>query len=150
MDFELANETYQFTTFIANILRINAVMLHISVVVYSKIPEKLVSTNLTFKLQLEEDLLGGGLHPVALAQLVEVAKVLPVTRLATHKLLVYVHAVVSFELLVTTLADKHIATVLPNQALVKRWQRLKSLVTNITGVNHLSLLWFVLLCSTSS
>ena len=71
-------------------------------------------------------------------------------RLATHKLLVSVHDVVSFELLVRTVADKNITTVPPNLVLVKRWQRLKSLVTNITGVNPLNLLWFVLLCSTSS
>ena len=44
----------------------------------------------------------------------EVAKALPVARLATHKLLVSVHAIVGLELLATTLADKHKANVLPN------------------------------------
>ena len=39
----------------------------------------------------------------------EVAKALPVVRLATKKLLVSVDAVVGLELLVTTLADKHCA-----------------------------------------
>ena len=54
-----------------------------------------------------------------------------------------VDAVVGLELLATTLADKHMATVLPNFVLVRRWQRLESLVTDITGVNPLSLLCFV-------
>ena len=43
----------------------------------------------------------------------EVAKDLPVVRLATKKLLVSVDAVVGLELLATTLADKHMAIVLP-------------------------------------
>ena len=41
-------------------------------------------------------------------------------RLATHKLLVSVDAVVGLELLATTFADKHMATVLPNYVLVRR------------------------------
>ena len=76
----------------------------------------MVSTNLTCKLQLEDDLLNGGLNPKAL--LGEVAKVLPVARLSTHNLLVYVNVVVGLELFVTTLADKHMATVLPILVLV--------------------------------
>ena len=44
----------------------------------------------------------------------EVVKTLPEVRLATKKLLVSVDAVVGFELLSKTLADKHMATVLPN------------------------------------
>ena len=80
-------------------------------VVHSNIPEKLVSTNLTYKLQLEDDLLDGGFHPVA--QLGEVAKVLPLARLSTHNRLVFVNVVVGLKLFVTTLADKHLATVLP-------------------------------------
>ena len=44
----------------------------------------------------------------------KVAKTLPVVRLATHKLIVSVDAVVGVELIATTLADKHMATVLPN------------------------------------
>ena len=51
----------------------------------------------------------------------EVAKYLPLVRLATHKLIVCVDAV---KLLATTLADKHMATVLPNFVLVRRWQNL--------------------------
>ena len=43
------------------------------------------------------------------------------------------------ELLATTLAGKHIATVLPNFVLAKHMQRLESFVTDITGVNPLSL-----------
>ena len=70
-------------------------------------------------------------------------KNLPVVRLATHKLIVSVDAVVGVELLATTLADKHIATVLPNFVLARRLQRLESFVTDITGVNPLSLLCFV-------
>ena len=57
----------------------------------------------------------------------------------SHKLLVTVDAVVGLEFLATTLADKHMATELPNFVLVRRWQRLESLVTHITGVNPLSL-----------
>ena len=44
----------------------------------------------------------------------KVAKALPVVRLATHKLLVSVDAIFGLELLATTLADRHIANVLPN------------------------------------
>ena len=80
---------------------------------------------------------------VVLAQLREVAKTLPVVRLATHKPIVSVDAVVGVELLATILADKHIATVLPNFVLATHMQRLKSFVTAITGVNPLSLLCFV-------
>ena len=60
-------------------------------------------------------------------------------RLATHKLIVYVDAVV----LATTLAGKHIATVLPNFVLAKHLQRLESFVTDITGVHPISLMCFV-------
>ena len=49
-----------------------------------------------------------------LAPHVEVAKTLPEVRLATQKLLVSVDAGVGLELLSKTLADKHMATVLPN------------------------------------
>ena len=80
---------------------------------------------------------------VVLAPHGEVAKTLPVVRLATHKLIVSVDAVVGVELLATTLAGKHMATVLPNFVLARHLQRLESFVTNITGVNPLSLLTFV-------
>ena len=96
----------------------------------------LSSSPLTFRLRMISSM-------VVLAPHGEVAKALPVVRLATHKLLVTVDAVVGLELLATTLADKHMATVLPNFVLVRRWQRLESLVTDITGVNPLSLLCFV-------
>ena len=69
----------------------------------------------------------------------EVAKTLPVVRLATHKLIVSVDAVVGAKLLTTTLAGKHIATVMANFVLTRHLQRLESLVTYITGVNPLSL-----------
>ena len=59
---------------------------------------------------------------VVLAPLGEVAKSLPVVRLATHKLIVSFDAVVGVELLATTLARKHIATVLPNFVLAKHLQ----------------------------
>ena len=68
----------------------------------------------------------------------EVAKTLPVVRVATHKLLVSVVAVVGVELLATTVAEKHIALVLPNLVLARYLQRLKSLVTDITGLNPFS------------
>ena len=96
----------------------------------------LSSSPLTFRLRMISSM-------VVLAPHGAVAKALPVVRLATHKLLVTVDAVVGLELLATTLADKHMATVLPNFVLVRRWQRLESLVTDITGVNPLSLLCFV-------
>ena len=54
-----------------------------------------------------------------------------------------VDAVVGLEHLATTLADKHMATVLPKCGLVSRSQRLESLVTYITGVNPLFLVCFV-------
>ena len=76
---------------------------------------------------------------VVLAPLGEVAKSLPVVRLATHKLIVSVDAVLGVEFLATNLAGKHIATVLPNFVLAKHLQRLESFVTDITGVNPLSL-----------
>ena len=76
---------------------------------------------------------------VVLAQHGEMAKTLPVVRLVTHKLIVSVNAVVGVELLATTLACKHKATVLPNFVLAKHLQRLESLVTDITEVNPLSL-----------
>ena len=69
----------------------------------------------------------------------EVAKALPVVRLARHNLLVSVDAVVGLELLATNLADKHMATVLPKFVLFRRWQKLESLVTEITGMNCLFL-----------
>ena len=74
----------------------------------------------------------------------EVAKNFPVVRLATHELvLVSADAVVGVTLLATTLTGKHMATVLPNFVLARHLQRLKSFVTDITGVNPLSLLCFV-------
>ena len=63
----------------------------------------------------------------------KVAKALPVAMLATKNLLVSVDAVADLELLATALADKHMATELPNCVLVRRSQRLKSFVTDITG-----------------
>ena len=76
---------------------------------------------------------------IAMVVLAPHGEALPVVRLATHKLLVSVDAVVWVELLATTLAYKHMATMLPNFVLVRRWQRHESLVTDITGVNPLSL-----------
>ena len=62
-----------------------------------------------------------------LAPNVEVANTLPVMRLVTKKLLVSVDAFVGLKLLGTTLADKHMATVLSNCVLVSCSQRLESL-----------------------
>ena len=67
-----------------------------------------------------------------------VVKAFPVVRL-----LVSVDAVVWVELLATTLAGKHMATVLPNFVLAIHLQRLESFVTDFTGVNPFSLLCFV-------
>ena len=52
---------------------------------------------------------------------------------------VSVDAVVGVELLATTLFGKHIATMLQNFVLVKHLQRVERFVTDITGVNPLSL-----------
>ena len=79
---------------------------------------------------------------VVLAPQGEVAKTLPVVNLAKHKLFVSFDAVVGVELLATTLAGKHMATVLPNFVLTRHLQRLESFVTDITGVNPLSVLCF--------
>ena len=49
----------------------------------------------------------------------EVTKALPVVRLETKNLLVFVDVIVGLELLATTLADKRMATVLPNYMLVR-------------------------------
>ena len=59
----------------------------------------------------------------------DVAKTLPVVRLAIYKLIVSVDAVVG----------KHMATVLPNFVLARHLQRLESFVTDNTRVNPLSL-----------
>ena len=63
----------------------------------------------------------------------------------THKLCVLVHAVVGLLLLATTIEDKHIATMLPTQVLVKCWQRIKSPVPDITRVKPLPLVICALL-----
>ena len=80
---------------------------------------------------------------VVLAPHEEVAKTLPVVRLATHKLIVSVDNDVGVELLATTPAGKHISSVLPNFVLASYMQRPESFVTDITGVNPFSLLCFV-------
>ena len=80
---------------------------------------------------------------VVLAPHGEVAKTLPVLRLAIHKLIVSVDDVVGVELLATTLAGKQMAPVLPHFVLARHLQRLEIFVTYITGVNPLSLLTFV-------
>ena len=61
------------------------------------------------------------------------AKTLPVVRLAIQKLIVSVDAVVAVELLATTLAGKHIATVLPNFVLAKYLKELKALSQTLQG-----------------
>ena len=94
------------------------------------------SSPLTFRLWMISSM-------VVLAPHGQVAKALPVVRLATQKLLVSINAVVCNELLATTIANKYMATMLPNCVLVRSWQRLESLFTDITGVNPLSLLSFV-------
>ena len=73
----------------------------------------------------------------------EVEKAFPVVRLAPPKLIVSVDAVIGVEILATTLAGNHMATVLPQIVLARHLQRLKSFVTDITGMNPLSLLCFV-------
>ena len=60
--------------------------------------------------QIKDDLFNSGPFPHG-----EVAKALPVVRLATHKRLVFV---VSFSRFATTLTDKHMAIVMPKLVLV--------------------------------
>ena len=76
---------------------------------------------------------------VVLAHMEKWNKTLPVVRLATHKRIVSVDAVVGVELLATTLAGKHMTTVLPDFVKARHLQRLESFVKDITGVNPLSL-----------
>jgi hypothetical protein len=70
----------------------------------------------------------------------EVAETRPAVRLATHKLIDSVDDVVGVKLLATTLAGKHMATVLPNFVLNRQLQRLESFVTDIT-VNRSDKIW---------
>ena len=81
---------------------------------------------------------------VVLAPHGDVAKALPLVRLATQEIIVPVESVVGLEPLSSTLSYKHMPILEPNIVLVRRWQRLESLVTDIRGVNILSLLCFVL------
>ena len=78
---------------------------------------------------------------VVLDPLGEVTTSLPVVRLATHKLIVSVDADVGVEILATTLAGKY--TLLQHFVLAKHLHRHESFITDITGVNPLSLLCFV-------
>ena len=57
---------------------------------------------------------------------------LPAVRLATHKLIIPVDAVVGVKLLATTLAGKHMATVLPKFVLPR-------LENDMISLTHLSL-----------
>ena len=75
---------------------------------------------------------------VVLAPHEEVTKTLPVLRLATNKSILSVDAVLGVELLATTFAGKHMATVLPNFVLARHLQRLESFVPDISGVNPVS------------
>ena len=54
-----------------------------------------------------------------------------------------VDADVGPKLLAKTLADKHVATVLPDFVLVRHTQRLESLITDIAGVKPLFFVCFV-------
>ena len=80
---------------------------------------------------------------VVLAPHGEVAKTLPLLRLATCKLIVSFDAVVGVELLAKTFTGKHMANVLLNFVLARHFQRLESFVTDRKGVNPLSPLCFV-------
>ena len=64
--------------------------------------------------QIEDNLLNGGPCPTWRS-----GKTLSVVRLATHKLIASVDAVVGVELLAKNLAGKQMATVLPNFVLVR-------------------------------
>ena len=90
---------------------------------------RLVLSSFFHHIQIEDDLPMKVIAPQG-----EVAKALAVVRLSTHKLLVSGDAVVGLEILVASLGDKHMVTVLPNLVLVLCLQRLEDLVPNITGV----------------
>ena len=92
-----------------------------------------LARNVLFPLQvqLDDDLLNGG--PCTRWRS---GKTLSAERLATHKLIVSVDAVVGVEHLATTRAGKHMATVLPNFVLARQLQRLESFVTDIKGGTH--------------
>jgi hypothetical protein len=92
----------------------------------------LVSSPHTFTLKMISSMVVLALHG-------EVTKTLPLVLLATHKLIVSVDAVVGVELLATTPTGKHISSVLPKYVLASYLQRHDSFVTDITGVNPLSL-----------
>ena len=64
-------------------------------------------------------------------------------RLENKKQILSIEGVVSLALLATTVADKHIGTVLPTYVLLRRSQRFESLVRYITGVNPPSLVSLV-------
>ena len=76
-------------------------------------------------------------HPFNLRMISSMVALAPHGEMA-KTLLVSVDAVVGVELLATTLAGKHMATVLPNFV-----QILESFVTDITGLSPFSLLCFV-------
>ena len=106
--------------------------------------------NNVFLIELVEDVCplpgAGQIHTFPLlppAPHAKVARSPPVVRLATKKLVIYVDAVVGLKLLAATLVDKHIANLLPKYVLVRRLQRLESLITYITGVTAPSLVCFV-------
>ena len=105
---------------------------------FLELAKSILFLSFSHHVQIEDDLLNGDLAPHT-----EVAKTLPAVWLATHKLIESVDAVVGVEILATTFAGKHMATVLPNFVLARQLQRLESFVTYITGVNPLSLMCFV-------
>ena len=51
----------------------------------------------------------------------EVEKAIHLARLATHNLLVSLDDVVGLQLIAATLAENHMATVLPNCVMFRRW-----------------------------
>ena len=73
------------------------------------------------------------LLPVALARLEEVEKVLLVARLATHKFLLSVQAVVGLKLFATSVAVKHMTTALLNHVLVNVGNYSKTLSQTFQG-----------------
>ena len=70
---------------------------------------------------------------VVIAPHKEVAKTLPVVRLATHKLIMSIDPVVGVELLSTTLAGKHITSVLPNLCWLDICKDLKAFLQTLQG-----------------
>ena len=116
-----------------NLLRTNTICFHLRGYKMSALFLELAIASLFFSSSPHTLRLKMIFSIVVLAPLGEVAKSLPVVRLATHKLIVSVDAVLGVELLATTLAGKHIATVLQILCWLSICKDLKALSQTLQG-----------------